>query len=213
MIKLKGLVRSNKIRKNGKKYDWREFPNLLVDDGIEYILDGFAGRKSWHNPSATASGVGGLLTFDRYAAPGLCMFNNSSEEARSGKNGVSGGDFYPITSTVLVSPEDSFLSREVGSRVKVTATRVDQTVEFTALFSVPGDIPSGTEIREFGLFLQSTGPTADPSQIEAQKPYSMLCRVSQWESGVVGVTGVYLDNPIIATDDIEILWKFGELPS
>lgn len=210
---LKGMVQSNQIRKNGTRYDYRKKRNLLVDDGIEYILDFLSGRKSWHIPGATASGVGGLMTFDRYAGAGLCMFNNSSEERADGINGVSGGASYPFTTTVLVSPEDSTLSREVGSRVKVTATRRDQTVEFTALFSVPGDIPSGTRIREFGLFLQSTGPSADPSQIEAQKPYSMLCRIAQWESGSVGVTGVYADSPIVATDDIEIVWKFGELPS
>jgi len=213
MITIKGLVKINKIRKNGKRYDWRVKNNLLVDDVLEYILDFLTGRKSWHVPSATASDVEGLMTFERYAGAGLCMFNNSSVERGAGKNGVSGGDFYPVTTTILVSPEDSTLSREIGSRVQVTATRVDQTVEFTALFNVPGDIPSGTQIREFGLFMQSTGPTADPSQIEAQKPFTMLARVSQWESGVVGGTGVYLDNPIIATDDIEILWKLGELPS
>jgi len=213
MITLKGLVRTNKIRKDGTRYDWRAKSNLLVDDGIEYILDLFAGKKSWHNPGASGSGAVGLLTYDRYIGPGTCMFNNSSEERGSGKDGVSGGDFYPISTTVLVSPEDSTLSREVGNRVKVTATRVDQTVEFSAIFNVPGDIASGTEIREFGLFLQATGPTADPSQIESQKPYTMLCRISQWGSGVVGGTGVYIDNPIIANDDVEILWKFGELPS
>lgn len=213
MIGFKGEVESWKVKKNGVKYDFRKHPNLLVDDGFEYILDFFAGKKSWHTPGAEASGVAGLLSFTRWGGAGICMFNNSSSEARSGKNGVSGGDFYPTTTTVLVSPEDSFLSNEVGSRSAVVAKRRDQTVEFTARFNVPGDIPSGTEIREFGLFLQATGPIADPSQVESQKPYSMLCRVTLWDSGVVGGTGVYTDGPLVATDDVEILWKFGELSS
>jgi len=61
------------------------------------------------------------------------------------------------------------------------------------------------------LFLKSTGPTADPSLIETEKPSAMLCRSSLWGSGVCGVTGVYTDDPLIANDDIEIRWKFGEI--
>jgi len=212
-MKFKGLVTSNKIKKNGERYEHRKHPNLLVDDGKEYILDGFAGIKSWHNLGAAGSGAVGLLTFKRYGGAGTCMFNNSSSERAVGTQGIPSGQIcnYPIGSTILVSPEDSNLSNEVGSRVVLTARRVDQTVEFIGRFNVPADIPSGTEIREFGLFLKSTGPTADPSLIETEKPSAMLCRSSLWGSGVCGVTGVYTDDPLIANDDIEIRWKFGEI--
>ena len=127
VIGFKGEVESWKVKKNGVRYNYRKHPNLLVDDAIEYILDFVAGRKSWHEPSATVSGVGGLFSFTRYGGAGICMFNNASIEARTGKNGITGADFYPLTTTVLVSPEDSFLSNEVGSRVQVTAKRRDQT--------------------------------------------------------------------------------------
>ena len=211
-MKIIGLVSSNKVNKDGERYEWREHPNLLVDDGKEYILDFVAGIKSWHVPGAAGSGVAGLMTFVRKGAAGDSMFNNASVERRDGIKGVpEGSSDYPTSSTQLVSPEDSTLSNEVGTRITLTARRVDQTVEFTGRFNVPGDIPSGTEIREFGLFLQSTGPSADPSFIEAQKPSAMLCRVSLWGSGTVGGTGVYTDDPLVANDDVEIRWKLGEL--
>ena len=211
-MKFKGFVTSNKVRKNGERYDWREHPNLLLDDAKEYILDFLAGIKSWHAPSETGSGAVGLMTFVRYGAVGDSMFNNASSERRDGIKGVpSGSCDYPISNTLLVSPEDSFLSNEVGTRIALTARRVDQTVEFTGRFNVPGDIPAGTPIREFGLFAKSTGPSEDPSFVENQKPSTMLCRVSLWGSGVCGVTGVYTDEPLVADDDVEIRWKVGEI--
>ena len=211
-MEFKGLVEISNVRKDGSRYNIREYPNLLVDDGKEYILDFLAGIKSWHVPAATESGVLGLMTFKRYGAVGLSMFNNASEDRAAGRNGIlTGVDCdYPIASTVLVSPEDSTLSNEVGTRIELTATRRDQTVEFVGRFEVPGNLASGTEIREFGLFLQSTGPTSDPSLIEAQKSKTMLCRTTLWGSGV-DVVPVYTDNPLTANDDVEIRWKVGEM--
>lgn len=211
-MKFVGEVNSNKIRKDGTRYDFRRHPNLLVDDGKEYILDFLAGIKSWHAPTETGSGVVGLMTFERKGGIGTCMFNNSSTERAAGTQFIPIGSCdYPIASTLLVSPEDSYLSNEVGTRVTLTATRRDQTVEFVGTFQVPGNISSGTKIREFGLFLGATGPTNDPSFFDAQKPSAMLCRSTLWGSGVCGGTGVYSDDPLIANDDIEIRWKFGEL--
>lgn len=212
-FKFEGEVTSCLVRKDGTKYNHKKYPNLLVDDGKEYILDFFAGLKSWHRPNATDSGVVGLLTFERFGGIGTSMFNNASVERAQGTNGIGTGVecSYPIGSTILVSPEDSSLSNEVGSRVSLTATRRDQTVEFVGRFEVPGNIASGTEIREFGLFLQSTGPTSDPSIIEIQKKFSMLCRTTLWGSGVCVTTPIYTDSPLVANDDVEIRWKFGEL--
>jgi hypothetical protein len=212
-MKLKGLVESCNINKKGIKYNYRKHPNLLVDDGKEYLLDFFAGIQSWHNPTAAGSGAVGLLTFLRWAGAGVSMFNNASRERALGQNGIPTGQIcnYPVGTTILVSPEDSFLSNATGVRTQLTATRRDQTVEFVGRFRVPGDIPSGTELREFGIFLQATGPDADPSLVENQRPYTMLCRSALWGSGVCGGTGVYIDDPLIANDDVEIRWKFGEL--
>jgi len=213
MLKLKGLVEVNTIHKDGRRENIGHYPNLLVDDGKEYILDFFGGLKSWHNPSATASGTAGLMTFKRYGALGDSMFHNSSVQRAQGLKGIPTGaqEDYPIVDTQLVSPEDSFLSSEIGNRVQLTVTRRDQTLEFVGRFLVPGDIPSGTQVREFGLFLRSTGPVNDPSFSDLSKPNTMLCRTVLWGSGVVGGTGVYTDNPLTALDDIEIRWKFGEL--
>lgn len=214
MIKLKGLVEINKIDKNGKRYDHREYPNLLVDDGKEYILDGFGGRKTWHKPQASyVSGVVDLWSWKRFAQIGICMFNNASPERAAGTNGIPSGQIcnYPISNTILVNSEDSFLSNPVGNRIQLTVRRVDQTLEFIGTFEVPGNIPSGTEIRELGLFLKHTGPTEDPSFVESQKPSSMLCRTVLWGSNTCGITGVYTDSPLVANDNIEIRWKFGEL--
>jgi hypothetical protein len=213
-MKFKGLVEISNVRKDGSRYNIREYPNLLVDDGKEYILDFLAGIKSWHKPAATGSGVVGLMTFERFGAVGLSMFNNSSVDRAAGRDGILTGIQcnYPIASTILVSPEDSTLSNEVGTRIQLTATRRDQTVEFVGRFEVPGNLASGTQIREFGLFLQSTGPTSDPSLIEDQKNRTMLCRTSLWGSGVcAGPIPIYTDRPLTANDDVEIRWKFGEL--
>lgn len=217
-MKLFGLEGSVEIRKGNKliskKKIWGEFPNLLVDDGKEYILDFFGGRKTWHNPKdpgAYGTGNVGLWTQPRYGAAGTCMFNNSSVERVAGTFGVpSGSCAYPITDTILVSPEDSTLSNEVGSRIQLTVDRRDQTLEFTGRFNVPGNLPTGVNIREFGLFLGSSGPDHDPSYHEGSKPSTMLCRVSIYGSGFCGVTGVYVDDPLIPDEDIEIRWKFGE---
>jgi len=213
MFALKGMVESNKIRKDGTRYDFRKHRNLLVDDGKEYILDGFAGIKTWHKPQETySSGTIDLWAWKRFGGAGACMFSNASVERANGINGIpSGSCDYPILSTQLVSPEDSTLSKQVGTRIQLTKTRRDQTVEFVGRFEVPGNIPSGTQIREFGLFLKPTGPSADPSFLESAKPYTMLCRTVLWGSGVCGVTGVYRDEPLIANDDVEIRWKFGEI--
>lgn len=213
MLKLKGLVEIRKIYKDGRKEFIGEYPNLLVDDGKEYLLDFFGGRKSWHSPAATTSGSAGLLTFTRYIGAGRCMFNNSSLARAEGLNGIPTGSeaSYPIATTELVSPEDSFLSREVGNRILATVNRRDQTLEFIATFNIPGDIPSGVKLREFGIFLQPTGPANDPSFTDVSKPQSMLCRTVLWGSGTIGGSGVYFDSPINAVTDIEIRWKFGEI--
>ena len=213
-MKFKGLVEVNKKRKNSERYDYREFPNLLVDDGKEYILDFLGGIKTWHKPqNSYSSGVVDLWTWKRFAEMVICMFNNSSTERVNDINGVPSGQIcsYPISTTMLVSPEDSFLSKSVGNRIQLTVRRVDQTLEFIGTFQVPGNIPSGSEIREFGLFLRHYGPSEDPSFLETQKPFTMLCRTTLWGSGVCGGTGVYTDNPLVANDDIEIRWKFGEI--
>ena len=115
------------------------------------------------------------------------------------------------------------MSRPTGSRVVLKATRRDQTVEFSVSFNVPGDIPSGTPIRELGIFLGITGPTKDPSNSKTQKPKSIICRSTIQNSGYynsAGQTGqqgspgfklCYVDEPLEVTNDIEIQWEFGEL--
>ena len=211
-----GEVSIRTIDKKGNKSDWRPYNNLLVDDGKEYILDFFGGRKNWHlpkDPTAYATGDVGLWTQPRYGAVGICMFNNASSQRVDGINGVpSGGECdYPVSDYILVSPEDSFLSNEVGTRIELDVTRRDQTLEFFGRFNVPGNLPTGTEIREFGLFIGSTGPAHDPSYHDGSKPSTMLCRVALYGSGLCGITGVYTDDPLVATDDVEIRWKFGEI--
>ena len=105
----------------------------------------------------------------------------------------------------------------------MNAKRRDQTVEFSVSFNVPGDIPSGTDIRELGIFLGITGPTKDPSNSESQKSKSILCRSTIQNSGyynAAGATGnkgdpgfklCYVDEPLHVTNDIEVQWDFGEL--
>lgn len=211
---MRGKILVNKVRKNGTKYDFRKYPNLRVDDGTEYILDFFSGRATWHNYSNTratyGTGMTNLWGKERWVALGTCMFNNASTERANGLDAVSGTTYY-IQDYQLVSAEDSFLSRETGSRVQVTPERVDQTVEFYGEFNVPGDIASGARIREFGLFLSNTGPNHDPSVHDESKPKSMLCRSVVYGTGSVGGTGYYTDDPLVVNDTIQIRWKFGEI--
>ena len=201
-------------------------PNLFVDDGKELMLDYLLGIKSWWNPlEQTEYGSGNVgWNTTRYIGLGTMMFNNSSFERASGIEGIPTGEeySYPVDSTFLVSPEDSFLSKEVGNRVAVSCTRRDQTVEITALVQVPSDIPYGTKIREFGLFLKSTGPNHDPSQHEASKPYAMICRSALYDTGWYNESGpcnkddsgakvCYSDDYYEVIDDIHLEWEFGEI--
>jgi len=226
---LKGKQRIRQKNKEGKWQKWSDwYPNLFVDDGIELTLDFLFGRKSWWNPKDQSEYEGGDSGWNtvRYVQAGVCMFNNASPERATGGNGIPPGSEwdYPLDDTWLVSPEDSFISRATGSRVVLNAKRRDQTVEFSVSFNVPGDVPSGTDIRELGIFLSGQGPTKDPSNSKAQKPQSMICRSTYQNSGYYNISGqtgqqgqagfklCYKDGPLNVTNDIEIQWEFGELP-
>jgi len=225
---MKGRQRIRQKNKNGKFEKWSDwYPNLFVDDGVELTEDFLFGLKSWWNPKDQGEYVGGDSGWNtiRYVQPGMCVFNNASPERATGGNGIPPGSEwdYPVDDTWLVSPEDSFMSRPTGSRVVLNAKRRDQTVEFSVSFNVPGDIPSGTDIREMGIFLASTGPIKDPSNSELQKSKSIICRSSICSTGYynsAGATGnkgdpgfklCYTDQPLHVTNDIEIQWEFGEL--
>lgn len=204
------------VDKEGKEYGHSRHPNLVVDDGMEYILDFMCGIATWHNymnEDSYGTGMVGLWNTTRYVGVGTCAFNNASSQRAFGRNALPTGTCatgFLIEDTLLVSNEDSTLSREVGTRVQPTKTREDQTVELAAEFTVPGDIPSGTEIREYGFFLSSSGPAQDPSYHDASKPNTMLCRAVRYTTGVCGGTGIYLDDPLVANDTIRIRWKVSD---
>ena len=194
-------------------------PNLWVDDGRELTLDWLFGIDSW---------LDGDWNTERWMGCGTCMFNNESFERASGMDAIATGQEcnYSVLETYLVNPEDSFLSREVGQRVQITVTRRDQTVEMAAIINVPGDVPVGTDLREFGVFLKRTGPTNDPSYHAASKMRTMICRTALYGTGyyATGATGIcasigsggagaelcYYDEPYHATGDVQLRWKFGE---
>lgn len=209
----------------------RTSPNLYVDDGKELTLDFLFGLQSWWNPldqgAYTSNNIGWNTT--RYVGFGSCMFNNSSAERASGIDAIPIGFNcnYPVNDIYLVEPEDSFLSREVsGSRVALSCTRRDQTVEMSAVIDVPGDVPIGTYIREFGVFLAQTGPAHDPGYHDLSKPRAMICRASLFDtgwyclsgsvcspcaSGSAGAVLCYENDPYYATGQIQFRWVFGEL--
>lgn len=208
----------------------RKVRNLYLDDGKELTLDFLFGLKSWWNPmdaeDYTTSNIG--WDTSRYMGFGTCMFSNSSFARASGMVGIGSGTElqFQVGDTWLVEPEDSYLSNEVGSRVLITSTRRDQTVEMRVNLQVPGDLPVGTSLREFLVTLQSTGPTRDPSLVDAQKPFSAICRSAiagtGWYRDVGGVsttcgstdpgaTLCYFDEPYVVNADIILRWKFGEM--
>lgn len=223
----KGKVRYRQRKKDGKMGEWSTFSkNLYVDDGKELTLDFLFGFASWWNYKDESQYTGGDSGWNttRYVAVGTSMFDNQSHERASGIEGIATGQEYnyQISQTYLVSPEDSFLSAEVGSRVVLNKTRRDQTVELRAVFDSPGDIPTGTEVRELGVFLKSSGPLHDPSLHNGSKDSAMICRSARYGTGyynAAGATGqqgdpgfepCYKDDPIVVTSDIEIEWIFGE---
>lgn len=225
-MNFKGKVRIYEKDEKGEYTKFiREYSNLWVDDSKELTLDFLWGRKSWWNPLDQEAYVGGDSGWNtvRYLGLGECMFSNASFERASGIDGVASGDEYdyPVVDTYLVSPEDSFLSNEIGNRSVLSITRRDQTVEISTIINVPGDIDVGESIREFAMFLKASGPTRDPSLHDASKPYTMLCRSAVFGTGyydaggpaIKGDPGVelcYYDDPYITQDDIELLWIFGE---
>jgi len=226
-MNFKGKVR---IYEKDEKGDYTKFvkesPNLWVDDCKELTLDFLRGIKSWWNPKEQEDYGTGDSGWDttRYIGLGECMFSNASFERASGINGIGSGDEYnyPVAETYLVSPEDSFLSKEIGSRRGLDITRRDQTVEISTIISVPGDIDVGENIREFSMFMKSTGPTRDPSQHEASKSFSMMCRSAVYGTGYYNELGAclpdasgaklcYYDDPYVTQEDIQLLWIFGEM--
>lgn len=216
------------VRLKDDKRD-QTFGNLMVDDCKELTLDFLGGLKSWWNPKDQTEydGTDGQWDTTRYVLTGECMFHNSAKNTRNGTYGVPSGDEYdyPIATTWLVSPEDSFLSARVSgsSAIQPTVTRRDQTLELEGTFEVPGDIPSGSQVREFGFFLTDAEPDEDPSLLESEKPKSMLCRVAVYGSGYYDSEGnevsadasgakfCYTDDPWEADSDIEFYWKIGDL--
>ena len=225
---LKGRQRRRQKNKDGKFDKWSDwYPNLFVDDGIEATLDFLFGLKSWWNPKDQGNYVGGDSGWDtvRKSMAGTCMFNNASSERATGLDGIQAGNEYdyPVDDTWLVSPEDSFLSRPVGSSVVPIIKRRDQTIEFTIKFDCPGDIPVDTPVREIAIFFSGDGPTKDPSHSDSNKPKTMTCRSvygntgyydvggATGEQGVPGFKLCYTDVPLIVTNDIEIQYEFGEL--
>ena len=210
----------------------RKSPNLYVDDGKELTLDFLFGIQSWWNPLPQASYGSGNIGWDinRYIGIGLCMFSNSSAERGAGLNAIATGAecSYPVSTTFLVDPEDSTLSREVPTSIRVagSCTRRDQTVEIKGFINVPGNVPVATVIREFGIFLGSTGPTSDPSYVEGSRPEAMICRSSLNGTGWYRSSGgscvpctyidagavlCYYDDPYTANSDVQFRWIFGEL--
>jgi len=202
----------------------RESHNLWVDDGKELVLDFLWGLKSWWNPKTQYTGGDSGWNTTRYVGFGDCMFSNKSFERASGIKGIENGEEYnyKVEDTYLVSPEDSFLSSEVGNRNTATITRRDQVVEIETIIGVPNNVPASTEIREFGLFLGSTGPSKDPSLDESSKPYAMICRSALFGTGYYNESGpceaddsgaklCYYDDPYVVTEDVQLVWEFGEL--
>ena len=207
----------------------RKVKNLYLDDGKELTLDFLFGLVSWWNPldqeDYTSSNIGWNTT--RYMGFGSCMFSNSSFARASGTLGIASGteNSYVVEDTWLVEPEDSYLSNEIGSRILIQATRRDQTIEMKVNIQVPGDLPVGTSLREFLISLKNTGPSRDPSLVDAQKPFSAICRSSiagsgyyrvvdgvsiAAEAGEVGAELCYFDDPYVVNTDIILRWKFGE---
>ncbi len=225
---MKGRQRLRQKNKDGKYGKWSEwYPNLFVDDGIEATLDFLFGLKSWWNPKDQGEYVGGDSGWNtvRKAMAGTCMFNNASAERATGIDGVPTGQeySYPVADTLLVSNEDSFLSRPVGSSVVPIIKRRDQTIEFNITFDVPGDIPVDTPVREIAIFFSDDGPTKDPSHSDVNKPKTMVARSvygntgyydaggATGEQGTPGFVLCYTDAPLNVTNDINIQYEFGEL--
>lgn len=227
----KGKVGLYKKNKDGEWYLVKDSPNLYVDDGKELTLDFLFGRKSWWNPHTTEEyEPDGSETSEwdnrRYLGLGECMFNNSSSNTRAGIYSIPNGDeySYPVETTWLVNPEDSFLSSELtGARSILSVTRRDQQVELSTTITPGVEVPSGSYIREAGIFLQSTGPNEDPSLEDSCKPYAMICRSALYDTGYFDASGNEYDEEISGArlcykndahfldSEIQFRWTFGEL--
>ena len=216
----KGKVRYRQKEEDGEMGEWTPwFPNLFVDDGKEAMLDWLFGKLNWLDPT----GDGQLFTEERYVQAGESLFNNKDFGRLTGQKGIPDGEEwnYKTEDWLLVSPEDSFLSSPVGDPILIDCERRDQVMEFSARFDVPGDLPTGTEIRELAVFFGEGGPAHDPSYHDDSKPNAMICRSTVYdtdyfnESGETG-TGdgfeqCYVDEPFVVLTDIEFQWNFGEL--
>lgn len=180
------------IDKNGNVIDRREDHNIIVKTGFHFILDFIA------NVGRTAYGSG-CIYISHMALGSSNATNVGLELGQAGYNGPSEEDWRLSAEGTLDNLGGGSPCRVEFDQLIHPPVRVNEVLTVTGVFT-DGDFPVlPYEIREMGLFLSDTPPTADPRIDPTQLPHSMISRVVRtWDSA----NQRWIENPYTKQNDL-----------
>jgi len=128
--------------------------------------------------------------------------------------------FPSLADTVMSSLDVAKDNKNVGSglfyKLADRVTRSGRTITIEATFTTDNDqdngaagvIPTGTQIRELGIFLGVPTGAINPSTVRADRPATVVAKSTRYE-----VSGGYIqDNPITVTsNNLTVRYTFGDV--
>lgn len=219
---------------NRMTYDGME---MMMDFmfGIETWFSGAAGydptvngSTHWHPYRYIAVGYSADDNDDwLYQNNGALTGAAGDGDNMTGGTGISGsvittaniGHFPNLNDSYMSSLDVTKDNKNVGTglfyKIADRTTRTARTVTIEATFTTDGDrangdvdtIPTGTQIRELGVFMAEPTGQISPSTNRSHRSGAMLCRSVRY-----GVGGGYLaDNPItVGANNLTVRYTFGE---
>jgi len=222
---------------NRMMYDGMEFI-IDFAFGIESWFSGSAGYNgslpasgAWHPYRYVALGYSadtnnGWLVSNNYATTGVSPGNGANITGGTGISGdcVTTGSnlaYFPsLNDSVMSSYDSTKANYNEGSglfwKLADRIIRTGRTVTIEATFTTDPDqangdantIPTGTYIRELGIFLAEPTGSIAPSVNRADRPKTIIAKAVRYE-----VSGGYIqDNPIIAgANNLTVRYTYGDI--
>ena len=222
---------------NRMVYDGMEFVMDFVF-GIETWFSGSAGYDGevmssghWNPYRYIALGYSvdnnnGWLVSNNYATTGVSPGTAQNITGGTGikadvvDTGANLAYFPDLDDSVMSSYDAAKADKNVGSglfyKLADRIVRTGRTVTIEATFTTDPDqsngdadtIPTGTEIRELGVFLGIPTGSISPSTNRADRPNTMICRSVRYD-----VSGGYIqDNPItVGANNITVRYTYGDI--
>jgi len=173
-----------------------------ADDNTSWLEDnGWASTGSGNGDGANITGGTGIKADSIVIGNNMAHFPNltdnvmsSLDVAKDNKN-VGSGLFYKLADRVV----------RTGRTITIEATFITDDDPDNGSAQV---IPTGTQIRELGVFLGIPTGAISPSTVRADRPNSIITKSIRYE-----VSGGYIqDNPIIVTsNNLTVRYTFGDV--